>query len=109
MQTTLEKQVMQKVRILAFFRIFFFPHARKTYALLLSILISMHYISYAAIFHNIAPFGALERAQYLLDALISTKMVTLFVLACISYFAVSLAMDVLRGFLRGEAHNMQHA
>lgn len=100
---------MKRVRILAFMRLFFFPHARKTYALLLSILISTHYISYMAILRNIAPFGLLDKVHYLFTAVLSTKMVTLFVLACISYFAVSLALDILRGLGSREERHMQHA
>jgi hypothetical protein len=109
MPTPLEQQIMTKVRVLAFVRRFFFPHARKTYALLLSIFASMHYISYAAIMHNIAPYGLMEKVQYLFGAVLNTKMVTLFVLLAISYFAISLAFDLLRGLRPKASHTMQHA
>lgn len=100
---------MKKVRVLAFMRHFFFPHARKTYALLLSILISTHYISYGAILKNIAPFGIVQKTQYLFGAVINAKMITLFILLAISYFAISLAVDLLKGLRPKEAQAMQHA
>lgn len=95
--------------MLAFMRLFFFPHARKTYALLLSIIISTHYISYLAILRNIAPFGLFEKIHYIFTAMLSTKMVTLFVLASITYFAISLMLDILRGLGAREGRSMQHA
>ncbi len=94
--------------MIAFFRLFLFPHARKTYALLLSVLVSTHYISYAAILRNIAPYGLSERVRYLIGAVFATKTITLVVLACITYFGVSLALDLLRD-LRGEERRLQHA
>lgn len=109
MPTQLEQRIMTKVRMLAFMRHFFFPHARKTYALLLSILISTHYISYGAILHNIAPYGLFEKAQYLFGAVLTTKMITLFILFVIAYFAVSLAIDLLKSLRPKDSHSMQHA
>lgn len=109
MPTQLEQQIMTKIRAIAFVRHFFFPHARKTYALLLSIFISTRYISYAAIMRNIAPYGIAEKAQYLFGAVLNTKMVTLFVLLAISYFAISLIVDILRELKPRESHTMQHA
>lgn len=100
---------MKKVRLLAFMRLFFFPHARKTYALLLSIVISTHYITYAAILRNIAPYGIAQKTQYLFGAVLNAKMVTLFVILTMSYFAISLVLDLLRDLRPKEGHAMQHA
>ena len=99
---------MTKIRAMAFVRHFFFPHARKTYALLLSIIISMHYISYAHVFANIANHDVFGKFSYLFGAMLNTKAITLFVLACITYFGISLTFDILQSLKPRSRHQMQH-
>lgn len=100
---------MRRVRAIAFLRHFFFPHARKTYALLLSIFVSTHYVSYGAVLHNMAAFGFFDKTRYLFGAFLSTKAVTILLLLSICYFAISLVLDLLKELPSISGRKIQHA